>query len=340
MSNPVNTRWVLRQRPKAAVSTNDLVLVNAALPPLAEGEILIRNLYLSIDPTNRLWMSDREQYLPPVAIGDVMRGTTVGVVEASRSPHCSPGDIVMPPMGGWQVYAIEKAEHCRKLGRTPGIPLTAHLSVLGLTGLTAYVGMLDIGEPRAGETVAISAAAGAVGSIAGQIAKIKGCRVIGIAGGARKCQWLVEDLHFDGAIDYKKEDVGAALDQLCANGVDVSFENVGGPIMNAVFERLNRGGRMAVCGMISGYNDESPIAGPADFGRVLMNRLTVRGFVIIDHLARAKQAVENLSQWIAEGRIQWKDHVVDGLDNAPDALQRLFSGQHDGKMIVQISADQ
>ncbi|WP_321884694.1 NADP-dependent oxidoreductase [Paraburkholderia bannensis] len=337
MTVPLNQQWLLRRRPAASVSAADLELVDTPLPPLADDQILVRTLYLSIDPTNRLWMSERDQYLPPVGLGDVMRGTVIGVVESSRSARFAAGDLVMPPVGGWQRYSVEHAASCRRLTPARGLPLTAYLSVLGLTGLTAYAGMLDIGQPRPGETVVISAAAGAVGSVAGQIAKIHGCRVIGIAGGAGKCAWLVDQLGFDGAIDYKHVDVGAALDRLCPDGVDVSFENVGGAIMDAVFQRLNRGGRMAVCGLISGYNDEAPLPGPTDFGRVLMNRLTIRGFVVIDHLARAKDAMRDLAGWIEAGRLQWKDHVIDGLHAAPDALQRLFTGRHDGKLIVRVS---
>ncbi|WP_322045023.1 NADP-dependent oxidoreductase [Paraburkholderia sp. J67] len=332
-----NQQWILRRRPTASVSADDLELIDTPLPSPADDEILVRSLFLSIDPTNRLWMSERDQYLPPVGLGEVMRGTVIGVVESSRSARFAPGDLVMPPHGGWQRYSVERAASCRRLTPARGLPLSAYLSVLGLTGLTAYAGMLDIGQPQPGETVVVSAAAGAVGSVAGQIAKIKGCRVIGIAGGPAKCAWLTDQLGFDGAIDYKREDVGAALARLCPDGVDVSFENVGGAIMDAVFQRLNRGGRMAVCGLISGYNDEAPLAGPTDFGRVLMNRLTIRGFVVIDHLARAKDAMADLARWIDEGRVQWKDHVVDGLEAAPDALRRLFTGKHDGKLIVRVS---
>lgn len=303
---------------------------------LREGEILVRNLYLSLDPTNRIWMSDRDQYLPPVRIGDVMRGTTVGVVEASRSSGFAEGDVVLPSAGGWQLYAIAQARASRKLDPQKGIPLTAYLSVLGPTGLTAYFGLLDVCQPRSGDALVVSAAAGAVGSTVGQIAKIKGCRVIGIAGGPEKCRWICQDLGFDAAIDYRTEDVGSALDRLCPDGIDINFENVGGLIMDTVFSRLRRGGRMALCGMISAYNSEEPMAGPRDFGRILMNRLTVRGFIVLDYLPRADEALANLSRWIADGKLKWKDHVVDGLDEAPDALQRLFTGNHDGKLIVKL----
>jgi NADPH-dependent curcumin reductase CurA len=331
-----NRQWILKRRPNGNVSREDMELRETPTRELREGEILVRNLYLSLDPTNRIWMSDREQYLPPVEIGDVMRGTTVGVIEASRSPGFAEGDTVLPSAGGWQLYVIAQARSSHKLDPQEGTPLTAYLSVLGPTGLTAYFGLLDVCQPRSGDTLVVSAAAGAVGSTVGQIAKIKGCRVIGIAGGPEKCRWICQDLGFDAAIDYRAQDVGSALDRLCPHGIDISFENVGGPIMDAVFCRLRRNGRMALCGMISAYNSEEPMAGPRDFGRILMNRLTVRGFIVLDYLPRAGEALANLSQWTADGKLKWKDHVIDGLEAAPDALQRLFTGNHDGKLIVKI----
>jgi NADPH-dependent curcumin reductase CurA len=336
----LNPKWVLKRRPAGEASTEDLELVEPPVPELRDGDLLVRNLYLSLDPTNRLWMSEREQYLPPVEIGTVMRGVTIGVVEESLAEGFQPGDIVMPAEGGWQLYTISPAKRTRKLKKLPGLPLTAHLSVLGTTGLTAYFGLLDIGQAKPGETLVVSAAAGAVGSIAGQIGKIMGCRVIGIAGGPDKCRWLTETLGFDGAVDYKAEDVGQALDRLCPDGIDIDFENVGGAIMDAVFDRLRQNGRMALCGMIAGYNAEGPLTGPKDFGRILMQRLTVRGFIVIDYLARGREAFTALSTWIAEGKIKWKDHVVEGgVAAAPKALNRLFTGNHDGKLLLRISPE-
>ena len=331
-----NKAWILTRRPQGNVSQQDLAYRELPLPPVGEGQILVRNLLLSLDPTNRLWMSDRDQYLPPVGIDDVMRGVTIGVVEQSRSDRFAPGDFVQPADGGWQSHVVADAKTSRRVQVDPDIDLTAQMSVLGVTGLTAYFGLLDICAPKAGETIVISAAAGAVGSIVGQIAKLNGCRVVGIAGGPAKCAWLVDELGFDGVIDYKAEDVGAALDRLCPDGIDMSFENVGGEIMDATFSRLRTHGRIAVCGLISAYNKEGPIAGPTDFGRILMNRLTVRGFVVIDYLSHTKEATADLTQWIKAGRIKWKDHVIDGLEHAPAALDRLFSGQHDGKLMIRI----
>lgn len=333
-----NRRWILARRPEATASPGDLQLVDAPLPEIAEGEILVRNLYLSLDPTNRLWMSDRDQYLPPVGIGDVMRGTTLARVDATRSTRYAVGDIVMPYSGAWEHYAAVPERAAKRIRPIEGVPLTAFLSVLGVTGLTAYFGLLDIGEPKAGETVVVTAAAGAVGSIVGQIAKIKGCRVVGIAGGQAKCDWIRE-LGFDAAIDYKSENVDVALDRLCPDGIDVAFENVGGDIMNSVYSRLRLHGRMAVCGLISGYNADTPFAGPTDFGRVLMKRLRIEGFISIDYLPRANEAFEALASWMAEGRVRWKDHVIPGIENAADALDRLFTGRHDGKLIVGLADD-
>lgn len=335
----INRQWVLNNRPTGAVAPDDLTLTESPVRALVDGEILVRNIYLSLDPTNRLWMSDREQYLPPVQIGDVMRGGTIGVVEESRSRRFAVGDIVMPGDAGWQLYTMTHENATSRVRTTPGVPMTAYMSVLGGTGMTAYFGLLDICMPRPGETLVVSAAAGAVGSVVGQIARIKGARAIGIAGGTAKCRWLTDELGFDAAIDYKNEDVGAALDRLCPDGVDMNFENVGGPVMDAVFSRMALHGRMALCGMISGYNVEGPLAGPTDFGRVLMKRLSIRGFIVIDYFPRAREAIADLTQWIADGRIRWKDHVVQGLEHAPSALERLFTGDHDGKLMVAISPE-
>ncbi|RZJ84560.1 MAG: NADP-dependent oxidoreductase, partial [Brevundimonas sp.] len=234
----INRQWVLRSRPKGAIADGDLELVERPLPETGEGQIRVRTLYLSLDPTNRTWMNDSEGYLPPVGLGDVMRGLTLGVVEDSRSERFAVGDVVSTAAGGWADYAVLDAAAASKVHRAPGLPLTANMSVLGMTGMTAYFGVTDVLKAKAGETLVISAAAGAVGSIAGQIAKQRGCRVIGIAGGPEKCAWLTRDLGFDAAIDYKNEDVGAALDRLAPDGIDLNFENVGGDIMIAVFNRL------------------------------------------------------------------------------------------------------
>jgi NADPH-dependent curcumin reductase CurA len=332
-------RWVLRRRPAGEIAPGDLELIEEPIRDLADGEVRVRTLYLSLDPTNRIWMSDQDQYMPPVQIGDTMRGGSIGVVEASRSDRFKQGDVVNTGLGGWSTHVIANEAALFPVPQAPGVPLTAYMSVLGATGLTAWFGMVDIGQPKAGETVVVSAAAGAVGSIAGQLAKRRGARVVGTAGGKAKCDWLTGELGFDGAIDYKAEDVGAALDRLCPDGVDVNFENVGGDIMDAVVDRMNNFGRMALCGMISTYNDTSRPSGPRDFARVLMHRLTIRGFIITDFLPRAGEAMAELVPAVASGQLKWKVHVDQGLEGAMESLQRLFTGAHDGKLLIQVSPE-
>lgn len=336
---PINRQWILRRRPSGEITPGDLELVESITPELKDGEVLVRNLYLSLDPTHRIWMSDQDQYMPPVQLGEVMRGGVIGVVERSRSASLPEGSIVTPGLGGWQDYSVVQEGQARRVPHIAGVPLTAHMSVLGATGLTAYFGLMDIGKPEPGETVVVSAAAGAVGSIVGQLAKLRGCRVIGIAGGAEKCRWLTQELGFDGAIDYRSEDVGAALARLAPNGVDINFENVGGAVMNAVMAHMNTFSRMPLCGMISTYNIDGPAPGPTDFARVLMHRILIKGFIVIDYLPRAAEAMAELAPLVATHQLKWKAHVVDGLENAVEALGRLFTGDHQGKLLVRVSPE-
>jgi len=334
----VNRQWVLRQRPKGLIQPGDLELVESSVPALKESEVLVRTIYLSLDPTNRTWMNDAEGYLPPVGLGEVMRGLTLGVVEQSRSDRFKVGDIVTPMSGGWADYTVAQDTGLRPVHRASGLPLTANLSVLGMTGMTAYFGVTDVLKPQAGETLVISAAAGAVGSIAGQVAKQRGARVIGIAGGAAKCAWLTEELGFDAAIDYKNEDVGAALDRLAPDGVEMNFENVGGDIMIAVYNRLKAHGRMAVCGLISAYNATKMPPSP-NFARIITHRLNVQGFLVLDYAPRAREMVTELGGWVVDGKVHWKVHVDQGLEGAVDSLNRLFTGDHDGKLLVRVSEE-
>ena len=331
----MNRQWRLARRPTGDIQDGDLELVTVPVPALEEGQVLVRNVYLSLDPTNLFLMSVMDQFMPLVQIGEVMRGGTVGVVEESRDPNVAVGARVVPWLGGWQDYAVVPGGICNQI--PPGFPMSAILSSMGLTGVTGYFGLLDIGQPKAGETLVVSAAAGAVGSIVGQIGKIKGCRVIGIAGSDEKCRWIVDDLGFDAAINYKKEDVGAALDKHCPNGIDINFENVGGEIMDAVMARMNNFGRMALCGMISQYNATGPMAGPKSFTTILMRRLTVRGFIVSDYMDRWGEAVAQIGLWVSEGKIKYKVHIEPGLEHAPQTVKRLFTGEHDGKLLVEIS---
>lgn len=333
-----NRQWILRQRPRGLIQPGDLELVESPIPDLKEAQVLVRTVYLSLDPTNRTWMNDAEGYLPPVGLGEVMRGLTLGVVEQSRSDRFKVGDVVSPMSGGWADYAVVGEEGLRPVHRFPGLPLTANASVLGMTGLTAYFGVTDVLKPQPGETMVISAAAGAVGSIAGQVAKQRGARVIGIAGGPDKCRWLTEELGFDGAIDYKNEDVGAALDRLAPGGIDLNFENVGGDIMIAVWNRLNVHARMAVCGLISAYNATKMPPSP-NFSRIITHRLNVQGFLVMDYAPRAREMVAEMGPWLADGSVKWKVHVDHGLEGALDSLNRLFTGDHDGKLLVRVSEE-
>jgi len=335
---PRNRQWVLRQRPQGLIQDGDLELIETPVPDLKDAEVLVRTIYLSLDPTNRTWMNDSQGYLPPVGLGEVMRGLTLGVVEQSKSERFNEGDIVTPLSGGWADYAVVHEQGLRPVHRAPGMPLTANLSVLGMTGLTAYFGVTDVLKAKAGETLVISAAAGAVGSIAGQVAKQRGARVIGIAGGPDKCRWLTEELGFDAAVDYKNEDVGEALDRLAPNGIDLNFENVGGDIMIAVWNRLNVHARMAVCGLISSYNATRMPTSP-NFSRIITHRLNVQGFLVLDYAHRAREMVEEMGPWLAEGKVKWKVHVDDGLEGAVTSLNRLFTGDHDGKLLVRVSEE-
>jgi hypothetical protein len=332
----MNRQWRLRHRPVGDVKQGDLQLVTEPVPALGPNQFLVRNIYLSLDPTNRIWMSDMDQYMPPVEVGDVMRGGTLGVVEASNNPGFKVGDIVQPFLGGWQDYVV--AEAAQPIPRGP-LPLTAFMSVLGMTGATAYFGLLDVGKPKAGETVVVSAAAGAVGSIVGQIAKLKGCRVVGLAGSDEKCRHVVKTLGFDACINYKRENVLEALRRECPNGIDVDFENVGGDILDAVLTLINDKARISLCGLISSYNADKPVPGPYMFRNILMKKARVEGFIIIEYLGRMGEFVADMSQWVAEGKIKWDVDLQQGLEHAPVHLQRLFTGANTGKLIVQIGPE-
>ena len=337
-SNRTNRSWRLRQRPEGIIDENDLELVTDEIPEIQEGQVLAKTIYFSLDPTNRIWMSDIDQYMEPVEIGDIMRaGGSLAIVEESKVPHVKVGDIVQGGMhGGWQEYFIIPGEEAAAIPLVDSIPLTALISVLGFTGPTAYFGFLDIGQPKKGETVVVSAAAGAVGSIVCQIAKIKGCRVVGIAGSDEKCNWLKNDLRVDEVINYKKDDILESLKEKCPEGIDIYFENVGGETLDAALTLMNNYGRIPVCGLISMYNDwETP--GPKMFRNILMKRLTVKGFLVSDYLDRYAESLESLSEWMAEGKIQYKVDIVEGIENAPSAVNKLFTGENNGKLVIKVS---
>ncbi len=329
-----NRQILLRERPTGAVADHHFELVETPAPEIGDGEALVRTLYLSIDPTIKGWI-ERDTYLPAVPVGDVVRSGGIGEVIESRSPAFQEGDLVFGTVG-WQEYSVAGPGTMA----TPvpkSVDPTDALSIFGITGMTAYFGMTDIGRPQEGETVVVSGAAGATGSVAGQIAKILGCRVVGIAGTEAKCAWLTDDLGFDAAIDYKREDVAERLRESCPKGVDVFFDNVGGPILDAVLAQINLRARVVVCGAISQYEDFDDVYGPKNYINLISSRARMEGFVILDYLDRFAEGAAQLGQWLAEGRLRYRKTVVDGLENAPQALMRLFTGDHDGKVMVKVA---
>ncbi|MBO6904037.1 MAG: NADP-dependent oxidoreductase [Parvibaculum sp.] len=337
MKNDLNRQFRLKTRPTGRIEKSNFDFVEESIPEPGPGEALVRVLSLSLDPTNRIWMSDMDQYMPPVGIGEVMRGGGVGVVVKSNSSRYKEGDHVSG-LTGWQDYCIAD-EGMRAMSVLPkGLPvgLPTMLGACGMTGLTAYFGLLELGRPKPGDTVLVSAAAGAVGSVVGQIAKIKGCRAVGIAGGPDKCRHIVEDLGFDAAVDYKAKDWREQLEAATPDGIDVNFENVGGEIMEAVMARMNLFSRMPLCGMISGYNTGDP-AMRGDFSPILMRRIEVRGFIVIDFMEKFAEGAMQLATWVAEGKLKHRETIVDGLENAPVAVNRLFDGGNIGKLVVKVA---
>ena len=334
----VNRRFLLRERPTGRIDDQTFELVDEEVPRIGEGEALVRTRWISLDPTNRAWIGETPTYLPPVAIGEVMRAGGLGEVVASNSPDYEVGQLVQGRTG-WQDYVVASASApLTAVPELPGVSPSHFLGALGMTGITAYVGVLDIGKPKPGETVVVSAAAGAVGSVAGQLAKIQGARVVGIAGGPEKCASLTDELGFDAAVDYKAPDWRDQLKAATPDGIDVDFENVGGEIMDAVFRRLNVRARVALCGLISGYNEGAPAAatGPRNFGNLLIQRVHLEGFIVLDHFGRAREIVPQLAGWMAEGKLKAQETIVEGFEQLPVAINMLFDGKNTGKLVVKL----
>ena len=335
MSERINRQWLLAKRPHGMVGPHNFELRESPVPELADGEYLVRNLFMGFDPAMRGWMEDRPSYIPPVGIGEVMRASTVGQVVESKNEAFTPGTIVQG-LFGWQEWAV--AGHGMMQG-TPvpaDVPLTWPLGVLGLTGMTAYFGLLDLGRPKPGDTVLVSGAAGATGSVAAQIAKLEGCRVVGIAGGPEKCRWLSEQAGLDAAIDYRSGDVSAQIAAACPDGVDVFFDNVGGAILEAALDHIAERARVVLCGGISGYNDETPAPGPRNLMNLVVRRGRMEGFVVIDYHARFEEAVARLSSWIGDGRVVHREDIQEGIENAPKTFARLFEGKNSGKQLLKL----
>lgn len=339
MKSSINRQWRLASRPVGDIKVSDFEYRQEPIPTPKAGEILIRNIYLSLDPTHRIWMSDRPQYMPPVEIGEVMRGLVLGIVEESKNPNFQQGDLVSGLLG-WQDYALITTGNLPYITKIPQpltVPLTAFMAVLSFIGCTAYFGLLDIGKPQPGETLVVSAASGAVGSLVGQIGKIKGCRVVGITSSDEKCRYLLEELGFDAAINYKTADLSAALAASCPHGIDIYFENVGGEILDAVLTQVNLNARIPLCGLISTYNAEEPLPGPYNFSQILMKRVLIKGFIVTDYVSQWDLAFREMGQWIQQGKLKYQQEIVQGLENAPTAILKLFNGEKMGKLIVQIS---
>jgi NADPH-dependent curcumin reductase CurA len=332
-----NRRFLLRERPRGRIGSDTFELSEDAVPEIGDGEALVRVDWISLDPANRGWINDVPSYLPPVGIGEVMRGGGLGEVVASKNLNYPVGQIFQG-LVGWQEYVVASdAMPLIPVDVAEGVSASAYMGALGVTGLTAWVGIRDIGKPKPGETVVVSAAAGAVGSVAGQLAKTDGARVVGIAGGPEKCALLTEQLGFDAAVDHRADDWRTQLAAATPNGIDVDFENVGGDIMDAIFARLNIGARIALCGLISGYNDAAPPPGPRAIGNLLIQRATLQGFIVFDHLGRAPEATAEIAGLIAEGKLTPLETVVEGFEQLPTAINMLFDGKNVGKLVVKTS---
>jgi hypothetical protein len=330
----VNRQWRLAARPRGLPVATDWDFRSEPIAEPSGEEILVRVLYISLDPAMRGWMNDGRSYVPPVGIGEVMRAVGVGRVIASGHPDFKTGDHVSGAFGV-QEYAISDGRGVVRVA-ADAAPMTQYLSVLGMPGMTAYFGLLDIGRPVAGETVVVSAAAGAVGQIVGQIAKIKGCRVVGIAGGAEKCRFIVDELGFDAAVDYKTEDVRVALREQCPDRVNVYFDNVGGDILDLVLTRLARHARIVICGSISQYNNQGPMRGPANYMTLLVDRARMEGFVVFDYAKRYAEAAQDMAGWLADGRLKSVEQVDTGIEHFPETLLKLYSGENFGKLILAV----
>ncbi len=334
MAGRINRQILLKSRPEGAPGLDNFELTATPVPEPGDGEVLMRTLYLSLDPYMRGRMSAAKSYATPAAVGQPMVGGTVGEIVESRHPDYAVGDIVVG-RGGWQDYAILRGAELRKLDPAAA-PVSIALGVLGMPGMTAYVGLLEIGQPKPGETVVVAAASGAVGSVVGQIARIKGCRAVGIAGGADKCRFVADELGFDACVDHRAPDLAQRLAAACPDGVDVYFENVGGAVQQTVWPLLNDFARVPVCGLIAQYNATAAVPGP-DMITVLRKRLLVRGFIVSDFATKQADFLRDVGEWVRTGRLKYREDIVDGLENAPASFLGLLQGRNFGKLLVRVA---
>lgn len=334
--NIINKQIRFAARPKGFPKPSDFELTESSIPAAQDDEILVRTLFLSVDPYMRGRMIDRKSYAAPMKLGDVMTGEVVGVVEKSGDKDFTVGEIVRGHLG-WQQYAAAKASQLRKV--KTGLPVSTSLHVVGMPGLTAYFGLLSVCEPNDGETVVVSGAAGAVGTTVGQIAKIKGCKVVGVAGSDEKIGFITKELGFDGGINYKTADIHPALEAACPEGIDVYFDNVGGTTTDAVFTLINVHARMAICGQISQYNLTKPELGPRLLWNLISKRARVQGLLVTDFQDRHNEALEELASWVGEGRLQYRERITEGIENAPQAFIEMLGGANIGKQLVRVSPE-
>jgi NADPH-dependent curcumin reductase CurA len=332
-----NIEWRLRARPHGEVTREDFDIRSAARPVPGAGEALVRNIYLFVPPSMRLWMDEKESYLPPQPLGEVMTGITLGVVEASNDSSLPVGTYVNG-MGGCQQWYVAPAARLLPVAAHPGLPLAAYRTVLDVQGLTAYCGLIEICQPKAGETLVVTAAAGSVGSLVCQIGKQLGLRVVGVAGGREKCDWLVDACGVDAAIDYKAGDVGQRLDKACPGGIDMLFENVGGPVMDLALDRINRRARVALCGLVSSYNGGG-MQRTSALMQLVNKSARIEGFLLTDYIDRYAAVVKQLEAWILDGSIRYQIDILDGLDNLPEAMSKVFHGRNRGAQLLRLSEE-
>lgn len=334
----INRKFVLKQRPYGEPDANTWSLEKSELPSLQAGEFLMEIHFVSLDPAMRGWMDNRRSYIPPVEIGEVMRAGTIAKVIKSENDKFKIGDWIV----GWhgvQEFAVSNGENDFNLGQQLALPPEKFLGVLGMPGFTAYFGLFEVGKPKKGETIVVSAAAGAVGSIVGQLAKLKGLKVVGIAGGKEKCDYVVNELGFDACADYKSMSFPKEMLEATSEGVDIFFDNVGGEILDFMLTRINRNARVVICGAISQYNNEGAVAGPSNYLSLLVNRARMEGFVILDYVDKYPQASMELASWLSQGQIKSREHIDKGIENFPETFKRLFSGDKKGKLVLQMIHD-
>jgi NADPH-dependent curcumin reductase CurA len=335
MNTLINHQFRLAARPVGLPKPSDWNATEEKIGEPADGQLLVKIQYISLDPAMRGWMNDAKSYIPPVGIGEVMRAGGVGRVVASKHPKFAVGDHVVGVFGV-QEYALSDGKGVNKVDPKLA-PLPVYLGTLGMPGMTAYFGLLDVGALKSGDTVVVSGAAGAVGTVVGQVAKIKGCRVVGIAGGADKCAWLVKELGFDAAIDYKSEDLKKALREHCPKGIDVYFDNVGGDILDAALTQLARGARIVICGAISQYNNTAPVKGPSNYLSLLVNRASMKGMVVFDYADRYAEGAREMAGWMMAGKLKSREDIVEGLNTFPETLLKLFRGENTGKLVLKVA---